>query len=395
MFNNLRTLALRQLQNLDEQIRLVIIHPNYIQQHVVLAEFMDEAAAYMRFTGNRLDASDLREQLQTALELQTQGDATEVNTLLLDECDRADTDALNAFLKTLLDEMPRTRIIVISRHTPSAALDDEALRAVTTFIPYDETFMLWDYTHHDEENALLEVRAFGEGRVYLNGRAVDNWDGVLPRSLFFYLVDRGMTTRSEIFETFWPNLTTREATNVFHVTKRKISEVLGIDLTTYWSGFYRVSPNIHLSYDAILFTEIVQNSAVAAPQEAEALLSRAIALYRGQFLSSMDMDWANQRREELNEEYGDALAALAKAKDELGLKQEALDLYLRAAVSTGPREDLTCKIMQLYRELGLHQEALQIYDCLVRELESSLAVRPAPTVEALANAIRSEMHQTA
>ena len=41
-----------------------------------------------------------------------------------------------------------------------------------------------------------------------------------------------MVTRDEIFETFWPGLPTKEATNVFHVTKRKISERLGYELTS-------------------------------------------------------------------------------------------------------------------------------------------------------------------
>src|SRR5690606_35142968 len=151
-----------------------------------------------------------------------------------------------------------------------------------------------------------------EGRVLLNGKSVDNWDGVLPRSLFFYMVDRGMTTRNEIFDTFWPNLSTREATNVFHVTKRKISEVLGLDLTTYWSGFYRISPNIELSYDVVLFTELVQNSAISSGEDAITKLNSAIELYQGQFLYGMDMNWTYHRRSELNEDYSDAIATLAE-----------------------------------------------------------------------------------
>ncbi|NJL95427.1 MAG: hypothetical protein HC915_17740, partial [Anaerolineae bacterium] len=144
--------------------------------------------------------------------------------------------------------------------------------AQTRFLPADERWMLWDYARGNErdsngsEMTLLEVRAFGAGRVQLNGQAVVSWDGILPRSLFFFLVDKGLATRTEIFNTFWPNLSVREATNVFHVTKRKISEVLGIDLTVYMSGFYHISPKIHLSYDVALFNQ-------ALPLEALTLTS--------------------------------------------------------------------------------------------------------------------------
>src|SRR5204863_8076031 len=143
------------------------------------------------------------------------------------------------------------------------------------------------------------VYGLGPGQALINGKRIDQWDGLLPRSLFFYFVDRGMITRDEIFQTFWPTLSIREATNVFHVTKRKISEILGFDLTVYWSGFYRISPDIDLHYDVIKFAENVQNSVIADDDEASPLLQHAIYLYRGLFLSTIEMPWSIARRNEL------------------------------------------------------------------------------------------------
>ncbi len=104
-----------------------------------------------------------------------------------------------------------------------------------------------------------------------------------------------MVTRAEIFETFWPNLNTREATNVFHVTKRKISEVLGTELTVYGSGFYHISPKIQLSYDVSLFNQLVQDS--DSPTADTTALRQALALYRGDYLISISMDWVVKRRD--------------------------------------------------------------------------------------------------
>lgn len=89
-------------------------------------------------------------------------------------------------------------MVVLSRVLPNGVLDNEQIRSQATFFPTDPRVMLWDYAENGEET-LLEVRAFGEGRVHVNGRSVDNWDGALPRALFFYLVDKGMVTRAEIF----------------------------------------------------------------------------------------------------------------------------------------------------------------------------------------------------
>jgi two-component SAPR family response regulator len=248
-----------------------------------------------------------------------------------------------------------------------------------------------DYAQRENPPALLEVRSFGAGHVLLNGQNVDSWDGVLPRSLFFFLVDQGMTTRNQIFETFWPHLSTREATNVFHVTKRKISEVLGTDLTAYVSGFYRISPNIELSYDAALFTETIQSSAVLSSEEAVDLLRRAIALYKGPFLTSLPLDWVKSRRGELLQMYGEALVALAKTCEDAGDIHEALGLYLRATLTNRQREDLAANAMRLYHGLQMHSDALVIYERLREELESKLNMQPAPFVQELAAAIRSDL----
>src|SRR6185295_16856224 len=112
----------------------------------------------------------------------------------------------------------------------------------------------------EEERPHIEVYAFGSGVVRVNGLPVDTWDGPLPRNLFYYFVDHPMVTRDEIFETFWPDLNTKEATNVFHVTKRKISERLGFDLTTYAGGFYYHSTKINLQYDVAVFDALIEEA---------------------------------------------------------------------------------------------------------------------------------------
>jgi two-component SAPR family response regulator len=316
----------------------------------------------------------------------------DVRTLVLDEADRAIMGEFLGFLRKLLEQMPNGRVVVLSRSLPPGLLEDEILRQQTHFVPALEAMMLWDYAQRDDNNgALLEVRALGAGRVQLNGQPVTSWDGVLPRSLFFYIVDRGLATRAEIFATFWPNLPTREATNVFHVTKRKISEVLGVDLTVYWSGFYHVSPRIHLSYDVSLFTQMSQDSAIAPTEESVALLEDAVALYRGDFLTSLNSDWIINRRQDLLQSYGDALIGLAKTYERIDQPRKALGLYLQAIVTNRQREDLVMSTLRLYRDMGLRRDALTVYENLEKELRQSLKVEPSRQLKDLADEIRSEM----
>jgi DNA-binding SARP family transcriptional activator len=384
-----RRLAAQQLHERQPDVRLIFVHPNFAQQHAVLSDLPDDAV-YIRFRGTQLSREDAKAQIQEAVGVQA-SDLRELSMLVIDEADRALMGEFIQLLRELLQEMLHGVIVILSRELPAGVLVDSDLRQQSKFVPARESMMLWDYARQqDGTGSLLEVRALGAGRVQLNGHPVSNWDGSLPRSLFFYLVDRGMVRRAEIFDTFWPDLTTREATNVFHVTKRKISEVLGTDLTVYWSGFYHISPRIQMSYDVALFTEMAQDSAIASLEESAALLEEAIALYRGDFLTSIESKWVVRRRQDLQQAFGDALISLAKIYERTNQPQRALSLYLRATATNVHREDLALNTMRLYRDLQLHQEALVIYERLQKELRETLNVTPGRELRDLADAIRNE-----
>lgn len=372
----------RQLRELLPEKRVIFVHPNFRGQHLIFDQLLKDAL-YVRFQGHELDAVQLREQFDAALRPVT-GETRldgKVAYLILDETDRAQTTAFLQFLNQVLNELDSGRIVVLSRVLPDGMLEDERLKQVSGFVPADPTLMLMDYMQNREE-VTLEVRAFGEGRVQVNGRNVDSWDGALPRALFFYLVDRGMVTRAEIFKTFWSNLSTREATNVFHVTKRKISEVLGSELTLYGSGFYHISPKIHLSYDVSLFNQLVQDS--ESDDDGDVMLRQAISLYRGDYLMALKAEWVLERRESLQQSVCDAMIALGKIYENKGASQEALSYYLRAAHLKPEREDSAFAIMRLYRDMKMLEDALKVYERLVRTLRHKLKVDPSSHVQQLA-----------
>lgn len=379
-----------QLNQLEPDVRIIVVHPNYPAQHLALNSFLrDNACLYVHFMGNQLTYDQLLE----IVKLTAQGtDLQAVHHFILDECDTANPNDLERLLMWLLREMKDGRIILMTRIMPVCILSNVELRQQSKLIPVSDTMMLHDYIRRSDHPALLEVKGFGGGRALLNARPIDSWDGVLPRNLFFYLIDRGMATRNQIFETFWPEMPTREATNVFHVTKRKISEVLATDLTYYWSGFYRLSSEIELSYDVALFSQLVQESAVAPQEKAEQLLAQAVWLYRSDFLTSIEDDvaWVTQRRSELLQTYSDALITYAKSHEQTGDRLEALGLYVRASSTNPQREDLAGAIMNLYSELGMYTDALKVYDRLEVTIADTLGISPAQWLQDLAVEIREK-----
>jgi hypothetical protein len=355
--------ANNQFLGLPPHIKLAILHPDFHGQHRLFAPVLAQDESFTLFMATPLVKHSFTEWLAYLTEAcqaqlnqslpdlgsnPSEAAATLADILndrgkviaILDAYDLAPHDTANEFVATLVNRLGEgSRVILGGRELPMLLLEHPDLRGKTALVPVNPDKMMLDYTE-SVDNTVLEVRALGPGRVLINGRLIEHWDGVLPRTLFFYFVDRGMTTRDEIFQTFWPNLSTREATNVFHVTKRKISEILGTDLTVYWSGFYRISPELELHYDVVKFAEAVQNAAVASDEEAIRLLQNAIELYHGPFLSTMDQEWVNRRREELAMNYAEALAGLARIYQNHDVKLSALGYFLRAAATSPQREDL-------------------------------------------------------
>lgn len=229
----------------------------------------------------------------------------------------------------------------------------------------------------------LEVYALGRGYAIVNGQQITNWDGALPRNLFFYFMDHPLVTRDEIFETFWPNLSIKEATNVFHVTKRKISERISgkvdgsgnYELTQYSGGFYMPSDKIVRHYDVADFQDAIERSMVAMTDEKEkALLVQAIELYKAPFLQTVKMPWVRERRDHLRQLYAQALISMARLHKRNQEWPHALGFFIRALKETPEREDIHREVMNIYLEQGMVSDAQRQYHALETILQDTLGI---------------------
>ncbi len=375
-------LAQQQLQQTECSSRLIFLHPQFSAQLGLITPKPN--TLYVRLAGLCADVEMGRTRaLESASESGFPLAGAEL--VLLDEADRMDGTVFPALLRWLLNEAPQARLVVLSRGVVRSVLEDPDLREQARFVPANESLLLWDYARRSQTSgALLEVRALSGGQVLLDGQPIRHWDGALPRSLFYYLVDRGMVTRTEIFETFWPSLSSREATNVFHVTKRKINEVLSADLTVYWSGFYHISPRIELSYDVALFTQAIQHASVAHAGDAALLWEQALTLYRTDYLRGSDMAWVKQRRDDLNAMLCDACLQLARIYEQGGEIRQALRVLLRAAAANPYREDVALALMQACRALDWPDYARAVYQRTERLLNEGLSLTPGRELSELA-----------
>ena len=318
--------------------------------------------------------------------------------LFIDELDRVPQDAnLNDFISALIDNLPDNAQLAVN----SRLLTYEPW---INWVNSDQAVVLGTahrrnnlmFTKEESPKPQLEVYAFGRGHVITNGREIRNWDGALPRNLFFYFIDNPLVTRNQIFEVFWPRLSIKDATNVYHVTKRKITERISMnvedednyELTVYSAGFYMPSTKVVRHYDVFDFEEAIEQALISEdPHEQEVLFSHAIDIYKGPFLQTVNLPWVEERRAQLQEVYAEALIGMARLQVAHEAWEEALGFYVRALKEAPQREDIHRDAMQMYINLGRPDDAKVQYKALEDHLKKTVGVPPSNESKELLNSI--------
>ena len=307
--------------------------------------------------------------------------------LFIDELDRVAMDAdFNQFIRALVSALPNhVQIAFSSRLLTYQPWYDMVARGDAIVLGTDQHKDDMMFTVEQTPKPQLEVYAFGRGHALVNGLPITNWDGALPRNLFFFFMDHQLITRDEIFDTFWPDLSVKEATNVFHVTKRKITERISMkisengsyELTQYNSGFYMPGEKVVRHYDVGDFQEAVDKALVANSEKEEvALLSRAIDIYKAPFLQTIEMKWVVQRRDTLRQLYAQALIGMARIYNRRGEDQRAIGFFTRALKETPEREDIHRQVMGLYQKMGMLDDSVMQYHKLEQVLNDTLRIAP-------------------
>ncbi len=296
--------------------------------------------------------------------------------LLLDAFDRLGTSGpVDPFFRTLPAALPgHVQVVISARLMDLQPWNDLIIGGQAAVVGNEEALGGGIYSD-DGGRGQLEVFALSGGHVYIDGQPVTSWDGSLPRHLFYYFVDHPMVTRDEIFSIFWPNMSVKEATNVFHVTKRKISERLGYELTNYSGGFYVHSSRLSIHYDVRIFEEAVQD-AIVNEDNASANWYQAVQFYRADYLPGVETPWAEARRSELKHKYAQALIGLGRYHRGLGEMDQALGYLLRALREKPDWEDVHRDVMLIYYQQGRREEAVAQYQQLTQTLQQAFGIQP-------------------
>jgi DNA-binding SARP family transcriptional activator/Flp pilus assembly protein TadD len=238
----------------------------------------------------------------------------------------------------------------------------------------------------------LRVYSLGREKIERDGVPVlpSDWQAAAARELFFMLL-RGPQSREAISLEFWPDSSPAQVRSNFHTTLYRVRLALGENVIVYHNDLYSINPEIDLWYDVHEFQGLVQRAQSLSVRDArtEDLYRRAVDLYQGDFLSTLDQAWIVYAREELNESYLEALNGLGRCAQARRDFRQALRLYKQVLKLDPFREDVHRSIMSCFAEQGERQKVYAHFKYMQTLFQEELALEPTRETQIYAKTLLS------
>ena len=242
-----------------------------------------------------------------------------------------------------------------------------------------------------ERTYSLRVWTFDRELVERDGYPIpaSKWQAVAAKELFFYLLFNGPATFPQISLVFWPDSSPQRVRSNFHTTLYRARYAVGKDaiILDAESELYAINPELDVWCDALQFEALVREARLLPPRDARAedLWRKAVELYRGDFLPTIDMDWVYPRREALREVYLEALVSLSECARVRNDFREALAALYRAVEVDPLHENAHRAIMICYAQMGEKSRVRAHLDQLTNLFRTELGIDPSPETIRLAN----------
>lgn len=239
----------------------------------------------------------------------------------------------------------------------------------------------------------LRVSTLGQERIERDGQPLTaaDWRATAARDLFLYLLFHGAQSRERISLTFWPDSSTKRVRSNFHTTLYRARQALGEEAILFLNDRYLINPEIDLWCDAHTMIELAEEARLLPARDARAedLWRKAVALYQGDFLPTVEADWAYAMADQYQELYLEALAGLSECARARNDFREAIGTLHRALEIDPYREDTHRAIMICYAQMGEKHQVRVHLNKLEMLLLTDLGINPSEETLGLATVLLS------
>ncbi len=239
----------------------------------------------------------------------------------------------------------------------------------------------------------LRIFTLGMESIERDGKLVasSEWRATSARELFLYLLFIGPQSREDLSLVFWPESATKQVRSNFHTTLYRARRALGENVIVFQDGYYHINTELDLQSDAHELKTLTAQARLMPVRDArtEDLWHRAVNLYHGEFLSSLDAEWVYPLRETFREMHLEALIGLGECARARGDFRQALNVYKQALQVDPYREDIHRAVMTCYAQKGEKRKILSHLNELQQLLWQELAVKPSSETMTLVRSLLS------
>jgi DNA-binding SARP family transcriptional activator len=195
-------------------------------------------------------------------------------------------------------------------------------------------------------------------------------------------------SKAKLSDILWPESDGDKAEKAFYITLHRLRQLLGHDKAI---GLREGKLTLDLRYcwvDSMAFERILKRTEdYAEKRERNCIiqsLERAVALYRGPFLSEgADEPWAISYSERLRTKFLRAIEKLGSYLVEEGELDRAVECFHRAIEMDDIIEIFYQRLMICLKKLGRRAEALSVYQRCKKTLSANLGLEPSPETRAI------------
>lgn len=236
----------------------------------------------------------------------------------------------------------------------------------------------------------LRILALGPPQIYRGDRQLGSadWKYAKSREMLLYLLCYPARTKEQIGVALWPDASPTQLNNNFRVVLYHLRQALGSPEWVLFEGDqYLFNRSLNYRFDVEAFESactLGRQLQREHPAEALSHLQEATGMYRGHFLAGWSGgEWHLPRREQLRQEYLEALLLLGQLLFEDTRYAEAAEVYRRGIEQENYLEQAHRELMRCYARQGERARALRQYQALVDLLRDEMGAPPAQETKEL------------
>jgi ATP/maltotriose-dependent transcriptional regulator MalT len=233
----------------------------------------------------------------------------------------------------------------------------------------------------------LTILTLGKPQVLINDKAITvaQWKSSAARELFFYLLAASRPlSKEEIGAILWPDASAEQLRLRFKNNIYRLRNATDQNVIVYENNLYSFNREFNYSLDLETYTSALQKAKQSTELSQQIQHYRtAIGLVRGRYLEGIYSTWVLPERERLEQEYLDALLALARLLVKAGNPFQAIQICQKAVAWDGCFEDAHRLLMEIYAATGDRDALRRQHQSLKKILKNSLGSVPSAETEKL------------